>query len=348
MVVPQTDPMARAMIAGGVDYRPWDGQGLRDDECFLCTRPIPSGSGSVEDVIPRWLQRGMMPPGHPRPKIELPNLTPITADKVKIPACRPCNNEHLSRIENTVREAFAAGAEAVAALPEATMRIWLGKILYGLRRNDMRLRADRRDRNSPSLAETGDLEQAADLHLLLQEARGVVRTRPGHSTIMVFESQADGCNVCDFDLAVAIGWPYAVMIRMGAVTVMGAVADGGALGILNKAAAFAVTAELALHALQARALWALFVYHAAVLRQTSVPVRYAVGDGQVWVDRVPGGKPEFDHAGAPASPDLILQNLINTSADVLRAHGGPQGLLLLPDGSPRAMPSEHGVRKLGL
>ncbi|MGP3685826.1 hypothetical protein ACTVZO_14120 [Streptomyces sp. IBSNAI002] len=165
---------------------------------------------------------------------------------------------------------------------------------------------------------------------------------------MVFESQTDSCNVCDFDLAVAVGWPYAVMLKMGTATVMGALADGGALGALNKAAAFAATAELALHALQVRALWALFVYHAAALRQTSIPVRYAVGDGQLWVDRVPGSEPEFDHAGAPASPDLILQNLISTSADVLQAHGGAQGLLILPDGSPRAMPSEHGVRQLGL
>ena len=42
------------MVAGGVDYRPWESPGLGDDDCFLCDIALDDLSRTLEDVFP-WL-----------------------------------------------------------------------------------------------------------------------------------------------------------------------------------------------------------------------------------------------------------------------------------------------------
>jgi hypothetical protein len=55
-----SEPLYKAMVADGVDYRPWESRGLGDDECFVCTKAIGDGERTTEDVIPKWiLRRGM-------------------------------------------------------------------------------------------------------------------------------------------------------------------------------------------------------------------------------------------------------------------------------------------------
>ena len=213
-------PLYQAMVAGGVDYRPWDGQGLGDNlECFVCSVKLDDDTRTLEDVIPKRMQR-QLPACHQGFGIVLPNLTTLPPGRVLVPACLLCNGTHLGRIEEAVASAFRGGPEPVSALPERTLRIWFAKIAYGLRRNDMRLRNDIRDPNAPTIATTADLAELEELHLLLQEARGVVHVTDGHSTFFAFRSQSVGCNVCDFDFAVPTGWPYPGMVRLGEVTLM--------------------------------------------------------------------------------------------------------------------------------
>ncbi|WP_105968431.1 hypothetical protein [Streptomyces geranii] len=335
------------MAAAGVDYLPWEGQGLRDDECFVCTVRLSETDRTVEDVVPRWMQREIMPPRHPKPQVLLPNLSPITPRRILIPACKSCNNEHLSRVEIALSKAFQEGADAVRALPERTLRVWAAKIAYGLRRNDMRLRSNQRDPAAPMIATAADLQGMLQLHTLLQECRDVVRVTEGHSTFFVFRSQQVGCNACDFDIAVPTGWPYTVMVRLGPVTVMGAVDDRGALRTLHSTPAFAAASGLSLHPLQVRALLALLVHQAHLIREDRLPLRYGVSGRRLWLDRLPPQGPTTDPRREQATADQILQNLVAASPDVLAAHGGAVGLLVLPAGTPRHMPLKHGVLSLG-
>lgn len=102
-------PLYQAMIAGGVDYRPWAGQGLADDECFLCATALTGGTHTVEDVFPRWMQRKIAQRKHKGVSIELPNLTHIRPERIKVPACKTCNGVHLSQIEKIIAQAFNDG-----------------------------------------------------------------------------------------------------------------------------------------------------------------------------------------------------------------------------------------------
>jgi hypothetical protein len=340
-----SSPLYQAMVAGGVDYRPWEGPGLGDDDCFLCSAALNDISRTLEDVVPMWMQR-TLGRGRQHPSILLPNLTSIAPEKIKIPACLSCNGQHMSRIENAVSIAFRSGPTAVAALPERTLRIWLAKIAYGTRRNDMRLPHDIRDPASATIATSADLETLEFLHLLLQEARDVVHVPDGHSTIFVFSSQTVGCNVCDFDLALPIGWPYPAMLRFGDVTVMGAVDDRGALGVLHSHPAFVAAQHLALHPVQVRALWALLVHRSMLLRADRVPVRFGVSQGRLWVDRVTPVEAAFDPTLERASADKLLATLLDESEEIVAAHGGAVGLLVDSRRTPREIPLVHGALRL--
>ncbi len=340
--------MYQAMIAGGVDYRPWAGQGLADDECFLCAAALTDGTHTLEDVFPRWMQRKITQRKHKGVSIELPNLTHIQPERIRIPACKTCNGVHLSQIEKIIARAFRDGHDAVAALPERTLRAWFAKIAYGTRRNDMRLKDDRSDPNSPMIAGENDLEELRLLHLLLQEARDVVYVPDGHSTFFVFRSQYVGCGMCDFDVALPIGWPNPVMLRLGSVTVLGAVDDRGHLKDLRSHPAFRAAETIPLHPIQVRALWALLVHRATLLNPESMPLRFGVSQHRLWVDRLPPAAEVVDPAQEQESADKLLRYLIQASEEELDAHGGTVGLLVDKNGKPRQMPFEHGVLRLGL
>lgn len=272
----------------------------------------------------------------------------VSPDKIKIPACKSCNGTYLSRIEKNISKAFQVGPAALAALPERTLRIWFAKIAYGTRRNDMRLQNNRRDLGSPMIATTADLEELKLLHLLLHEARDVVHITEDHSTFFIFRSQCVGCNICDFDTALPIGWPNLAMLRLGSVTIMGAVDDRGALQMLRSHPVFQAANNMALHPIQVRALWALLVYQATLLCPDRLPLRFGVSQGQLWVDRLPPVADVFDQTQETTSAGKLLQHLIDASEEVLAAHGGPVGLLVNADGKPREISFEHGGLRLGL
>jgi hypothetical protein len=342
-----SEPLYKAMAAGGVDYRPWESQGLGDDECFVCTKAIGDGERTTEDVIPKWILRHLRRLGTQRAHLLLPNLTQIPLNQILLPTCRSCNGGHLSRIEKEVSAAFKTGPTAVRALPERTLRMWCTKIAYGLRRRDMQLATDRTNPASPAIASKQDLEDLGLLHMLLQEIRGVVHVPHGHSTFFVFESQTVQCNVCDFDIAVPVGWPNAMMVRLGDVTLMGAVDDRGALGSLQSEPVFQAAAQLKLHPIQVRALWAILVHRAHLLRIDQLPLRYGVAEQRLWIDRLPAINDPMDLNLERASADKILTRLIDTSDEVLAAHGGASGLLASKTGTPRFIPFQHGLMRLG-
>lgn len=338
--------LERAMAAGRVPYRPWEGQGLLKDHCFLCGAALTRATRSDEDVLPRWIRR-RLPGNRHGQSLELPNQTTIPFGSVLIPCCKPCNNEHLSRLEQQVAEAFDAGADAVNRLPEKVLRPWVAKIAYGLRRNDMRLRKDRRDATAGTIATQADLEQMALLHMILQEARGIVHVTPGHSSFVALTAQMVHCATCDFDIAVPVGWPTALMLRLGEIVLIGAADDRGSLRRAFTSPSFRAAREVHLHPVQARALWALLLEEIQGLDPRQHPLRFGVQNEQLWIDREPGSA--FRHklpAASGVSAELILSTLLNDTEASIRSIGGPTGLLVSSTGHPRQLPFRHGSLRL--
>lgn len=111
-----------------------------ENVCFLCGKRLVDKSHG-EHVFPKWLQQRF---GLSNETLTLLNGTTIAYRKLKIPCCKTCNNEHLSRIENTVQRAFDKGFAAVNKLDRLTLFLWTAKIFFGLLYRELFLPVDRR------------------------------------------------------------------------------------------------------------------------------------------------------------------------------------------------------------
>lgn len=74
------------------------------DTCFVCG----DFADSDEHIIPKWIQRRY---DLWNQKIRLPNDTTIAYRQLKIPCCKDCNNNVLSRLETRVQDGDATDQE---------------------------------------------------------------------------------------------------------------------------------------------------------------------------------------------------------------------------------------------
>lgn len=140
---------------------------LNDDTCFLCGEPLDDRR-TREHVFPKWLQHR-----HDlwSKELTLLNGTHISYSQLTIPCCDSCNNDHLGKLENTVRQAIHGGYAAAAELPPLTIYQWLGKIFFGILRKELRLLLNRRDPSEGTIVQDDLLERFATLHVFLQSIR---------------------------------------------------------------------------------------------------------------------------------------------------------------------------------
>lgn len=146
---------------------------LLDDRCFLCGT---TDNITEEHVFPTWLQNRY---DLFNERLTLQNGTGIPYRQLKIPACDTCNNVHLGKIEKSVSEAAAAGREAVMALPDETIAIWLGKILFGILRKERSLLFDRSTNTGETIISMELARMLMQVHNRLQSARRIVNWTQG-------------------------------------------------------------------------------------------------------------------------------------------------------------------------
>ena len=80
-----------------------------------------------------------------------------------------------------------------------------------------------------------------------------------------------------------------MLVRLGDVTLIGAVDDRGLLGSLAEHPAFIAAAEIDLHPEQVRALWAILIERCQQVDGGDVPLHYGVADKRLW------GRPPEPH-----------------------------------------------------
>ena len=145
----------------------FDRMRLSDDTCFLCGAHF-DGDKTREHVFPGWLQHRHNLWDQ---ELTLLNGTTIRYSQLTIPCCKVCNTEHLSGLENRVRNAIENGYKEAVKLPPIVVYQWLGKIFYGILRKELKLLLNRRDGNDGTIVPAELLEGFSSLHLFLQSIR---------------------------------------------------------------------------------------------------------------------------------------------------------------------------------
>jgi hypothetical protein len=196
------------------------------DECFLCGIPLTDSNKSHEDIFPKWLQAQLNLSGK---KIDLLNRIPINYGRSKIPCCKPCNTQTLSRIENQVSEAFKEGLLAVQALPKNTLFLWLAKIHYGMHFLELGYNVSPGNSSSPTIADEESIRALEMEHKLLQSASGRIFWRPEHispASILIFECLTSQSTEFNFDYFDDIRIPFVAM-RFNRIGILAILQDWG-------------------------------------------------------------------------------------------------------------------------
>ena len=137
------------------------------DECFLCGGSL-IGKGSDEHVFPQWLLHSV---DLWNERIGLANATTIPYRQLKIPCCISCNGGPLSRLEETIKQAFDDGITSVRALDGDVFFKWFCKILYGVLYKQSSLPASRKEPTEQTIVPRQWLAFQRALRLMIHSIR---------------------------------------------------------------------------------------------------------------------------------------------------------------------------------
>lgn len=263
------------------------------DTCFLCGIELADKTRSDEHVVPKWLQHKF---DLWNKRITLLNGSTIPYRQLTIPCCNTCNNNYLSKIENSVRQPVEASPLAVAELGKTTLFIWLGKIFYGLIFRELSLPLDRSDPSAGTIVSDELIRQFRMHHYFLQSVRVPMSFQNFFpASIYIFELQSPTDILKQFDLRDDL--PRMTMfVRMGNVGILASLQDGGAQQDARQRY-FGAYQGLPLHPIQFEELGANFFYAASIFNRTPKYMT-AEQNGKVEVSQAPlaglSGKPLFD------------------------------------------------------
>ena len=245
-----TDPLKQE---SAVDFLE---QALDPRACFLCGVAVDDDSRTREHVFPKWLIKR-----HDlwNAQIALLNGTLIPYSQLTVTCCKTCNGTHLSKLEMEISDAFAGGPDAVRALPEERLFLWLGKFYYGLVFRQLSLKANRHLKDIATIVSEEHLRMYALHHVLLRRILGKVEWNEFPGSIFVFDALDTDNRELSFDYFDALDGPF-VCLKSGATLVIAFLQDFGAVFNLNLEASPQVAAarSVKLHPLQCVELIAFF------------------------------------------------------------------------------------------
>lgn len=149
-------------------YKPFDRNDFNNKRCFLCGEDLNEENSSFEHILPKWLLR----------KFDLwdkslimINQTSVKYNQFKIPCCKNCNNEHLSKMEEKFKRLLENKFQKLTPDDEKIIFQWTAKILYGSVYRKLSFRIDMKNPELGNLMTPEIIESYSALHLFLQSIR---------------------------------------------------------------------------------------------------------------------------------------------------------------------------------
>jgi hypothetical protein len=172
----------------------------------------------------------------------------------------------LRPVEDSLSQAVEHGREAVAALGQKLLFLWLGKIFYGILYKELMLLKDRSDPAHGTIITSEFLKRYRMHRYFLQQARGLVHLKDFNvGTVFVFEAQPLMNERLRWDIVDCLDG-LMIGVRVGRVGIIGALGDGGAQE--NDAEIYEPFFKTPLHPIQFRELCARVAYRAVSATRT--------------------------------------------------------------------------------
>ena len=195
------------------------------DHCFLCWTPLTDDNRTDEHVFPKWMQEDFSLFSQP---LTLPNKTWIPYRQIRVPCCKRCNNEALSRLEQMVANAVRSGFDDfVHGVPKKEQFLWLQCLFYKMLYRDMSLLSDRSKQDGRTISSPLDLASLRLSHAFLRGIdRTVEFTACFPASIYIVRTKTGPDPALNFDYMDSIP-DVCMAIRMNDIGIVGLLRDGG-------------------------------------------------------------------------------------------------------------------------
>ncbi len=160
--------------------------------CFLCGTSLTKNNKSKEHIFPKWLLAKF---NLWDLKISLLNKTNFTYRNAIVPCCKICNNEHLSELENEIRNGIEKGYDYFSQkVDKLKIYQWCLCIFYKILLKETFLKADLKKSDSPKIVSERQFELLSLNRLMLRSIDKEVKMEnffPGSIVIVKTEIPDD-------------------------------------------------------------------------------------------------------------------------------------------------------------
>lgn len=136
-----------------------------NDNCFICNKIIDNQNKADEHIFDDKLLKHL---GLRKKSMLMPNSDFKIYGHSKVPCCKLCNIK-LKSIANEVIESALSGYERILKIDKWKIYTWLLKIYLGLNIQDSRHKLDKKNPNSPKIADSNQLKRLILIRKLLYE-----------------------------------------------------------------------------------------------------------------------------------------------------------------------------------
>lgn len=144
-------------------YNPFKKLDFRNNKCFLSG--VETQAGEEISVFPNWLMEQFQLTNK---SFKLLDESMATYGDLKVP-CSATVKLVLESLEEEIREAYNSGYKAVNSLPSIKLFQWIGKLVYGIIYNELRIGMREQQANGePFLLSEGLMHKFGNLQMMLQ------------------------------------------------------------------------------------------------------------------------------------------------------------------------------------
>ncbi len=178
-------------------YKPFEPLNFSKQFCFLSGVKLQSPEEEIT-VFPLWLMQEYELQDKP---FKLLDESISTYSDMKLPCSAPIHDQVLEPLEDEIKRAFLTGYEAVKQLPELRLFQWIGKMVYGILFNEIRIgMIQQKAKNEDFSLSQSLVHKFGNLQLMLQSLNQPLvfeGTRPWSIRVFKMECSKDLFNYRD-------------------------------------------------------------------------------------------------------------------------------------------------------
>jgi len=146
-------------------YKPFERLNFSKQTCFLSGEKLQSAEEEIH-VFPLWLMQEYELEDKP---FKLLDESMSTYSHMKLPCSGKVYDEAIEPLEEEIRTAFLSGYDSVKQLPELKLFQWIGKMVYGILFNEIRIgMIQQKAKGEEFIFSQSLVHKFGNLHLMLQ------------------------------------------------------------------------------------------------------------------------------------------------------------------------------------